>query len=164
MALIGAVAGLAARWRDRSRRFFSSTPNRFDRCAGHRPGSRVFVSWRIVANDTLAYAFAFITLSAYAIALIVATYWIARRAALGLEGTAKTESRSRYLSGRLLRLATAIRLSELSAVVEKELRYAMRNAQVRMMALMPLILIFIRLVNSQRMEAARDVARSPDVF
>ncbi len=44
---------------------------------------------------------------------------------------------------------------QLSAVVEKELRYAMRNAQVRMMALMPLILIVIRVVNAQRWGTAR---------
>jgi hypothetical protein len=34
--------------------------------------------------------------------------------------------------------------------VEKELRYAMRNAQLRMMILMPLILIIVRLVNRNR--------------
>ncbi len=44
--------------------------------------------------------------------------------------------------------------SETAAVFEKELRYALRNAQVRMMALMPLILIVIRLVNSQRWDTA----------
>ena len=49
---------------------------------------------------------------------------------------------------------------ELSAIIEKELRYVMRNAQVRMMAFMPLILIFIRLLNSDdwttRPQAATD--------
>jgi hypothetical protein len=40
--------------------------------------------------------------------------------------------------------------SDISAIVEKELRYAMRNAQLRMMAIMPLILIVIRLANSNR--------------
>jgi hypothetical protein len=37
--------------------------------------------------------------------------------------------------------------ADLAAIIEKELRYIMRNAQLRMMALMPLILIIIRLVN-----------------
>jgi len=45
-------------------------------------------------------------------------------------------------------------------VVEKELRYAMRNAQMRMLAVMPLILIAIRLINSQRMESS--MQRGPD--
>lgn len=40
----------------------------------------------------------------------------------------------------------------LSAIVEKELRYVMRNAQVRMMALMPLILIAVRILNRRRFE------------
>ena len=86
-------------------------------------------------------------------ALIVATYWIARRAALGLEATTKAKdcSSTNCRQRRLFRLATAVLPHELSAVVEKELRYAMRNAQVRMMALMPLILIVIRVVNSAKM-------------
>jgi ABC-type multidrug transport system permease subunit len=39
---------------------------------------------------------------------------------------------------------------QLAAVIEKELRYALRNAQVRMLGLMPLILIVIRFVQTQR--------------
>jgi hypothetical protein len=38
----------------------------------------------------------------------------------------------------------------LSAIVEKELRYVMRNAQVRMMTVMPLILIAVRFMNRRR--------------
>jgi hypothetical protein len=38
----------------------------------------------------------------------------------------------------------------LSAMVEKELRYVMRNAQVRMMTVMPLILIAVRFMNRRR--------------
>src|SRR6266542_2808070 len=40
----------------------------------------------------------------------------------------------------------------LSAMVEKELRYLTRNAQVRMMALMPLILIVVRIMNRRRFD------------
>lgn len=39
---------------------------------------------------------------------------------------------------------------EISAVIEKELRYAMRNAQLRMMALMPLVLIAVRMMRGTR--------------
>lgn len=39
--------------------------------------------------------------------------------------------------------------ADLAAIIEKELRYIMRNAQLRMMALMPLILIIVRLVNKR---------------
>jgi hypothetical protein len=44
---------------------------------------------------------------------------------------------------------------ELSAIIEKELRYSMRNAQLRMMTLMPLILIVIRFMNRRRFGGAR---------
>jgi hypothetical protein len=90
------------------------------------------------------------------------TYWIARRAALGMEGRRRqktvvpAEPMSGY-SGWQLPLVSA----ELSAVVEKEARYAMRNAQVRMMALMPLILLVIRAVNAQRLGNART---APGIF
>jgi hypothetical protein len=48
--------------------------------------------------------------------------------------------------------------AQISAVIEKELRYAMRNAQVRMLALMPLILIVVRAVNSRRWATGRPPA------
>lgn len=102
------------------------------------------------ANDTVGYGLAFITLSAYGVALVIATYWIARRAALGMEGKRRqkivvAESATGY-SGWQLPLFS----SELSAVVEKEARYAMRNAQVRMMSLMPLVLLVVRVMNTKR--------------
>jgi hypothetical protein len=73
--------------------------------------------------------------------------------ALGMEGRRRKRQRrcrnSDWLLGWQLPLSRrAFR------IVEKEVRYAMRNAQVRMMALMPLILIVIRVVNSQRWGAA----------
>lgn len=101
------------------------------------------------------YAIGFLTLSAYSIALIAGTYVIARRSALGLEGRRKRKAASEvpvdaqvYAGWKLPLLSP-----DLSAVVEKEWRYATRNAQMRMMAIMPLILIAIRLINSQRMES-----------
>src|SRR4029079_15948461 len=39
---------------------------------------------------------------------------------------------------------------ELSDVIEKELRYSTRNAQLRMMTLMPLILIVVLFINRRR--------------
>jgi hypothetical protein len=40
----------------------------------------------------------------------------------------------------------------LSAIVEKELRYVLRNAQVRMMAVMPMILLVVRFINRRRFD------------
>src|SRR5690349_20689313 len=53
------------------------------------PGAAAFLLVGNPSDDILAYAGAFLTLCAYAIGLIVATYWIVRRAALGIEGRRK---------------------------------------------------------------------------
>ena len=120
------------------------------------PGAAAFLLVGNPASDVVAYVAAFLTLSAYAIVLIVATYWIVRRSALGIEGRRKQKvvvesADTAVYSGWQLPLLS----NDLSAMVEKELRYLMRNAQVRMMALMPLLVIFIRLVNSQRFGTTR---------
>ena len=111
-------------------------------------------------SNSVQYALAFVTLSGYTIVLIAGTYLIARRAALGLGGrrrrkatvTASVEAPA-YV-GWQLPLVSA----QLSAVLEKELRYAMRNAQIRMMSLMPLILIVVRLFNRRNMGDMRSSA------
>lgn len=111
-------------------------------------------------RNSLEYALAFVTLSGYTIVLIVGTYLIARRAALGLGGrrrrkaTAVIELDAPPYVGWQLPLLSA----QLSAVLEKELRYAMRNAQIRMMSLMPLILIVVRLFNRRNMGDMRSSA------
>jgi hypothetical protein len=155
VALIGVVAGLGGALvgqivptlfrHAESIRSFRWTP----------PGAAASLIVASSNSDTVAFGVAFATLSAYAIALIVFTFVIARRAALGLEGRrkrkAEVETRTdlpQYAGWKLPLLS-----ADLSAIVEKELRYAMRNAQMRMMAFMPLILIIIRFVNTQRMQS-----------
>ena len=127
-------------------------------------GAALYVS--VGPESRLAYGIAFLTLSAYSVALIAGTYLIARRAALGLEGRRKrravVEQRvdlPTYAGWNLPLLP-----SDLSAVVEKELRYALRNAQMRMLSIMPLILIVLRLLNQQRMEKSGDVPGSAHEF
>jgi hypothetical protein len=104
----------------------------------------------IHTSDPVGYSLAFVTLTAYAVLLLLGTYWVARRSALGLGGQRRRkavakESESPTYTGWQLPWVS----SDLAAIIEKELRYAMRNAQLRMMALMPLILIVVRLVNSR---------------
>jgi hypothetical protein len=151
VALIGAVAGLGAAVAGQVAPMLIERAESIRSLRWTPPGAAAFLLGADPAGDQLAYAIAFLTLSAYAVVLIVATYWMARRAALGLEGRRKQKAvvdphlTVEGYSGWRLPFASA----ELSAIIEKELRYAMRNAQVRMMALMPLILIFIRLLNSE---------------
>jgi hypothetical protein len=159
VALIGAVAGLTGAVAGQIAPILFKHAESFRSLRWTPPGAAAFLLVGDEGNDTLTYLAAFVTLSAYAIALIVATYWIARRAALGLGGRQKrkaavvAEATPDY-SGWQLPFVSA----ELSAVIEKEMRYAMRNAQVRMLALMPLILIVVRAINSRRWSTGRPPA------
>lgn len=107
------------------------------------------------------YVLALATLTGYTLLLIAATYWIAQRAVLGKGGAKRRSapaikrSKAEAYTGWELPLISP----QLSAVVEKELRYVMRNAQLRMMVLMPLILIVVRLVNTNR--PGSDVSEAP---
>ncbi len=97
------------------------------------------------------YLLAVATLTGYTVILIAASYWIAQRAVLGGGGKRRAavgagQASTEAYTGWELPLVS----QQLSAVVEKELRYVMRNAQLRMMVLMPLILIVVRLVNTNR--------------
>jgi len=162
VALIGAVAGLSAAIAGQIAPLLFKHAESFRALRWTPPGAAAFL---LVgdSSDPFRYVESFITLSVYGIALVVFTYGIARRAALGIEGRRRqksvvvTQSVTGY-SGWQLPLVSA----ELSAVIEKEARYLMRNAQVRMMALMPLILIVIRVVNTQRLGRARTTP--PGIF
>ena len=151
VALIGAVVGLGAAVVGQVAPFLIRYAESIRSLRWTPPGAVAFLLLADPADDTLGYAGVFVLLSAYAIACIVASYWIARRAALGLEGRRKKKAAvdqsiaAEGYSGWNLPFVS----TELSAIVEKELRYAMRNAQVRMIALMPVLLIVIRLVNSR---------------
>jgi hypothetical protein len=95
------------------------------------------------------YWLALLTLAVYAVAVTALTYRTARRAALGAGGARSSSSPARTKpsaseerrAGWYLPFLSA----PLSAIVEKELRYAMRNAQLRVLALMPLILLAFRI-------------------
>jgi ABC-type transport system involved in multi-copper enzyme maturation permease subunit len=156
IALIGAIAGLGIAAAGQLLPILFRHAEVFRSLRWTPPGAATFLLMADVANDPLPYAVAFLTLCAYAIVLVVATYLIARRAALGLERrqkqrTAMPITGNEGYSGWQLPFLPP----DLSAIVEKEFRYAFRNAQVRMMALMPLIIIVIRMVNRQRFGTVR---------
>ena len=150
VALIGAVAGLGAAVLGQIAPVLFKHAESLQSLRWTPPGAAAYL---LVGppDDTAGSALAFIALSAYGVALVIATYWIARRAALGMEGrrrqkTAVVAETTTGYSGWQLPLVSG----ELSAVVEKEVRYALRNAQVRMMALMPLVLLVVRVMNTQK--------------
>ena len=113
----------------------------------------------LVEGKTREYVVAVLLLYAYVIVLVITTYWIAKRSVLG-KGGAKSrttpvtvDSAPTPYTGWELPLLP----SQLAAVVEKEMRYLLRNAQVRMMMLMPMILIVVRLANSNRMSGSAGI-------
>ena len=150
LALIGAVAGLGAAAAGQLAPFLFKHAESLPWLRWTPPGAAAFM---LAGNqgDTLAYAISFLTLSAYAVLLIASTYRMARRAALGLEGRRRPRDPAEQSS--TLEGYTGWRLPfvppDLAALIEKEIRYAMRNAQVRMMALMPLLLIILRVINAR---------------
>lgn len=162
IALIGAVAGIGGALAGQVGPIIFKHANSLKVLRWSPPGSAAFLLTGD-ASDPFAYLLAFASLTAYTIILIAGTYWIARRAALGLGGATKAKVVSRvnpdlpvYTGWQLPLLSP-----ELSAIVEKELRYATRNAQLRMMAIMPLILIVIRFVNSNRLGSANGSGHAP---
>jgi hypothetical protein len=98
-----------------------------------------------------AYSQSLAVLAGYTIILVFVTYLIARRAALGAGGAKRSAVQTRMPEGQM---QTGWQLpflsAPISAVIEKELRYAMRNAQLRMMAVMPLVLIAVRVLRGSR--------------
>ena len=154
VAMIGAVVGLGGALAGQIAPILFRHAESIRSSRWTPPGAAASLLIATSPESSFTYALAFATLSAYSVALIVGTYVIARRAVLGLEGRrkrkAEVEARAELpqYAGWKLPFVPA----DLSAVVEKEWRYALRNAQIRMMALMPLLLIAIRFINSQRMQ------------
>jgi hypothetical protein len=149
IALVGAIAGIGGALAGQLGPILLRHADSFRSLRWTPPGAAAYLLTG--SNDSVGYLLSFVTLSAYAILMIIFTYWIARRAALGLGGERKRkivveETPTSGYSGWQVPLVSP----QLAAVIEKELRYALRNAQIRMLALMPLILIVIRLVQSQR--------------
>jgi len=114
------------------------------------------------------YTLALAVVTAYTFILIAVTYWLSRRAILG--GGRPRRIKRDTLPGTTSETYTGWELPmmspALSAIVEKELRYVLRNAQVRMMAVMPLILIVVRFMNRRRFDPVNSGSSSfaPDFF
>ena len=154
VALVGAIAGLGGALIGQVGPVLIKHADKLTSLRWTPPGAAAYLLAE--TPDAATYAFFLATLSAYAVLLIVAAYWIARRSALGLGGS---QRRRVAIENQDTPAHTGWQLPlvspQLSAVIEKELRYAVRNAQLRMMAFMPLILVVIRLVNSRRFGSMR---------
>jgi hypothetical protein len=121
------------------------------------PGALAFAFTQgLREGNGAGYALALTVVATYTVVLVVITFWLARRAILG-GGTRTPRLRAATASVAIENYAgwqIPLVSTELAAIIEKELHYIMRNAQLRMMALMPLILIIIRLMNRRAFDPA----------
>jgi hypothetical protein len=154
LALIGVVVGLGAAFMGELAAYMSRHGGELSALRWTPPGAAaVALTEGLRAGGERAYALSLLALATYTIILVFVTYLIARRAALGAGGMKRAAKRTR-MQGDATTMQTGWHLPllspQISAIIEKELRYAMRNAQLRMMAVMPLILIAVRLLRGNR--------------
>jgi len=149
IALVGAVAGLAGALGGQVAPLLLKHSESLKVLRWTPPGAAAVLIDSRFEKDPAAYVVAIVLLSAFTVLLIVGTYWISRRAALGYEGKRKRQVQTAQQETPYVGWKLPLLPDDMSAVYEKELRYALRNAQMRMIALMPLILIIIRLVNAK---------------
>ena len=159
LALIGALAGLSGAFMGQLAPIVMRHAESFRGLRWTPPGAAALAMTDGLSSDGgPAYVLALGMLSAYAAILIFATYWIAQRAVLGRGGVKRRKApiqsvaRETYIGWDIPFLP-----ADLSAVIEKEFRYALRNAQLRMLALMPTILLAVRFMNSRRFGRARSL-------
>lgn len=150
IALVGALAGLAGAMGGQIAPMIARNAESLKFLRWTPPGAAALLIDSRFNKDPAIYLAAFLLLSLLAILLIAGTYWIARRAALGLEGKKRRQVRAVAQENDYAGWKVPLIPDDMSAIYEKELRYALRNAQLRMLALMPLILIVVRLMNTEK--------------
>jgi hypothetical protein len=160
LALIGVVVALGGAFLGELAPYLMRHMDTLRRLRWTPPGAAAMaLTEGLSAGGWKVYATSILTLIAYTAGFVVVTYLIARHAALGMGGAKRGLTRARAQTtvsstGWQLPLLS----QQVSAVFEKELRYAMRNAQLRMMALMPLILVGIRFVRGGNRLASANVS------
>src|SRR5687767_4833765 len=123
VALVGAIAGLGGALAGQLAHTLMKHAESLKALRWTPPGAATDLLDPATTSDSLAYAGTFLLLTGYAVILVLGSYWMARRAALGFEGKRKRqvaiaakESTAGYAGWKLPFLSP-----ELSAVVEKEL-------------------------------------------
>jgi hypothetical protein len=155
LALIGAVAGLGGALFGQIAPLLFRHSESISALRWTPPGAIAFaLTDGLRERHEAGYALALMLVAGYAAVFIGITYWLERRAILG-GGRKKRERRPASMTAvddNYTGWEIPLCSPALSAIIEKELRYMMRNAQLRMMALMPLILIVVRFVNRRNFD------------
>jgi hypothetical protein len=154
LALIGVIAGLGGALFGQIAPVLFRHADSISTLRWTPPGALAYALTLGLRNGhAMGFALALAAVSAYTVILIAISYWLSRRAILGggrrrrARPTSIEPAVENYTGWEIPLLSPG-----LSAIVEKDLRYVMRNAQVRMMTLMPLILIVVRIMNRRRFD------------
>jgi hypothetical protein len=149
LALIGGVIGLSGAFAGQLAPTIIENEALWRTLRWSPPGAAVMAVVGAPHGVTLHdYYMALAALSIYTFVLVAAAFWIARRSALGMGGArrapaARDEYRANFSGWRIPLLSPSV-----AAVLEKELRYAMRNAQLRMLGVMPLVLVGVKMMQT----------------
>ena len=151
LGVVGALSGLAL---GQSDRLFAHLGH-FPSALRLTPMGALAAALAGGAGVNSNYLLSLAVLLAYTLLTLIATYKIARHALEGSGGGGGARARRVEAGGAAGAKAWGWRLpfgsEELSSVFEKELRYAMRNAQLRTMAAMPIIMtLSFKLIGSRR--------------
>ena len=144
LALLGAALGMTGVLMGQLMPLLERNVDRLGWARWTPPGAAAWALARgLFAGDAAALAASLLTLGLYAAACVLLAYRVARRTALGLGGGGRAKRRAApsaqgaasgagaYAGWRL-----PFASPQFSALLEKELRYALRNAQLRVIALM----------------------------
>ncbi len=142
LALLGGVLGLSGALMGQLAPYFARHAESFRGVRWTPPGAAaVALTVGLREGGGASFAAALLTLAAYTLVFVFVTYRIARRTALGIGGGGKGRARERRVrksepSGRYAGWRLPLVSAQMSALVEKELRYALRNPQLKVVALM----------------------------
>jgi len=149
LGILGALSGLVL---GQSDRLFAHL-GRFPSALRLTPMGAMAAALAGGAGMNANYLLSLAVLLAYTLLTTIATYKIARRALEGSGGggARKVRVEAEGAGAKAWGWRLPFGSEELSSVFEKELRYAMRNAQLRTMAAMPIIMtLSFKLIGSRR--------------
>jgi len=156
LALIGVIAGLGGALFGQIAPVLFRHADSISTLRWTPPGALAYaLTLGLRAGHAMGFALALAAVGAYTVILVAISYWLSRRAILG--GGPRSRARPTSIKPAVENYTgweIPMMSPGLSAIVEKDLRYVMRNAQVRMMTLMPLILIVVRIMNRRRFDQA----------
>ena len=152
LAIVGAVLGLTGMLMGQLMPYLQQHADSLGWAGWTPPGAAADALARgLFAGDSRALAVSTLTLAAYAFACMLLAYRVARRTALGAGGgKAKRKAQEPQAASRPAGRAEGYAgwhlpfvSQEFSALFEKEVRYAMRNAQLRVIAVMAVALTVV---------------------